>query len=284
MDIQDRIKLLAIDLDDTLLTPERTISARVKQSLRRVQSGGCLVTLATGRMYRSAKPYADELGLDVPLITYQGALIKTSRTEETWRSLSLLPEVLTPLLQFLERAQVHINLYAGDDLYVAEMNKIARDYADFTRVPVQAVGQLSLFPLAAATKVVAVGDADYLRDQLQPLAREVFSEQLTINRSRPHFLEFGHPAATKSQAIAYLAHRMQITRQQVMAIGDGENDLDMLEYAGIGVAMGNAEPVALAVADFVTKSNADDGVAFALDHYFGPDRFISASVKYNSCR
>ncbi len=265
---EDQIKLLAIDLDDTLLTPERMISARVKQSLRRVQDSGCLVTLATGRMYRSAKPYADELDLDVPLITYQGALIKTSRTGEVWRSVSLLPEVLTPLLQWLEQTGVHINLYVGDDLYVAEMNKFAQDYAAFSRVSVQAVGQLSRFPLTAATKVVAVGDADYLRDQLQPVARQLFAGQLTINRSRPHFLEFGHPEATKSKAIAHLVDRMGIKREQVMAIGDGENDLDMLEYAGVGVAMGNAEPAALAVADFVTKSNAEDGVAFAIDHYF----------------
>ncbi len=268
MTVDQRLRLVAIDLDDTLLRPDRTISQRVKRALRAVQAQGCMVTLATGRMYRSARPYAEELELDVPLITYQGALVKTSRTEETLWSVSLLPEVLKPLLCWLEQAGVQIYLYAEDDLYVAELNQIALDYARFTRVDVQAVGKLSRFPLSAATKVVAVADPDHLRDHLQPLAKREFGDRLTINRSRPHFLEFGHPQATKSQALAFLATRLGIGREQVMAIGDGENDLDMLRYAGVGVAMGNSEPAALAVADFVTKSNDEDGVAVALEHYF----------------
>ncbi|MGI6357975.1 MAG: Cof-type HAD-IIB family hydrolase [Bacillota bacterium] len=268
MTADQKLRLVAIDLDDTLLRPDRTISQRVKRSLSAVQAMGCTVTLATGRMFKSAKQYADELELDVPLITYQGALVKTSRTGETLRSVSLAAEVLQPLLRWLEEVGVHINLYVGDDLYVAELNRIAMDYARFTRVDVQAVGQLSSFPLPVATKVVAVADPDYLRDHLQPQAERQFGDRLTINRSRPHFLEFGHPQATKSQALAFLANRLGIGREQVMAIGDGENDLDMLQYAGVGVAMGNAEPAALAVADFVTKSNQEDGVAVALEHYF----------------
>jgi hypothetical protein len=262
------LRLVAIDLDDTLLNPEGIITSRVRDAIRRVQEMGCLVTLATGRMFRSARPFADELGLDLPLITYQGALIQTSRTEEVWRAVSLQPEVLYPLLRFLEQAEVHINLYVGDDLYVAEMNQVAEGYARFSRVPARAVGQLSRFPLSAATKVVAIGEPVFLKEQLQPQAVREFSGRLTINRSRPHFLEFGHPDATKSKALAYLAERLGIGREQVMAIGDGENDLDMLEYAGVGVAMGNADPAALAVADFVTASNAADGVAVALERYF----------------
>lgn len=264
----DLLRLVAIDLDDTLLTPEGKISERVRWAIREVQSLGCLVTLATGRMFRSAQPFAAELGLDLPLITYQGALIKTSRTQEVWREGSLRPDVLYPLLRFLEQAEVHINLYLGDDLYVAELNQIAANYAHFSQVPVQAVGRLSRFPLAAATKVVAIGDPDYLRERLQPLALREFGSSLTINRSRPHFLEFGHPEATKAKALAHLASRLVISREQVMAIGDGENDLDMLEYAGVGVAMGNADAAALAVANFVTASNAEDGVAKALERYF----------------
>lgn len=262
------LKLVAIDLDDTLLTPEGTISPRVRQAIRQVRELGCLVTLATGRMFRSARPFADDLGLDLPLITYQGALIKTALTEEVWRRVALAPEVLYPLLRFLEGESIHINLYVDDDLYVAEMNEVAERYASFSRVPVHAVGQLSRFQLPAATKVVAIGDPDELRDRLQPAALAEFGGRLTINRSRPHFLEFGHPEASKAKALDYLAGRLGISREQVMAIGDGENDLDMLQYAGVGVAMGNAEAAALAVADFVTSSNGEDGVAVALERYF----------------
>lgn len=261
------LRLVALDLDDTLLCPDGTISGRVKDAVQAVRDLGVLVTLATGRMYCSALPYARQLSLDLPLITYQGALIKTSHTGEVWRLLQIESETLFPLLRFLEQEQVHINLYVGDDLYVAEMNEIADRYARFSRIPVQAVGRLSSFPVPAATKVVVIGDPAFLRQQLQPAAQRLFGGHLTINTSRPHFLEFGHPQATKAQALAHLGAHFHISRHQMMAIGDSENDRDMLEYVGLGVAMGNSEPAVQAIADYVTASNEEDGVALALDKF-----------------
>ena len=259
------IRLLALDLDDTLLTPEGTVSQESRRALHMLSTRGVFVTIATGRMYSSAVQIARELDLDVPLITYQGALIKTTESGKVLRSLHMPAELAREVLLFFEAAPVHINLYVDDQLLVREINDIAENYASHVKVSVKAVGQLSALPLENVVKIVAISNADYISSELLPLAKRLFGEQLTVNTSRPHFLEIGHRLATKSSALEYLGESLGITRQEMMAIGDGQNDIDMIEYAGIGVAMGNAEAEVLAIADFITKTNVEDGVAFAID-------------------
>ncbi|NLY53614.1 MAG: HAD family phosphatase [Firmicutes bacterium] len=261
------IRLVAIDIDDTLLLPDRTISSRVGRAIRAVRDLGCLVVLATGRMFCAALPYAVDLGLKGPLITYQGALLKTA-DRQLLRHLVIPASVLKPLLQWLESEPVHINLYVEDQLYVAEMNDVARRYAAHSRIEVKEVGCLSRLPVEAATKVVAIGDPVLLAGDLQEQARAKFGRTLAINRSYPHFLEFGHQQATKSQALAWLGETFDIEPAAMLAIGDAENDIDMLQFAGIGIAMGNASPVVQAVADYIAPSNTEDGVAIALEKYF----------------
>lgn len=261
------LRLVAIDLDDTLLYPDRTISPRAKRAIGAVQRLGSQVVLATGRMFCAAKPFALELELTGPLIAYQGALVKTVAEENIWRHLHIPAGQLVQLLEWLEAEPVHINLYVDDQLYVEQMNSTAERYAKYSRVEVKEVGRLSLLPFEAATKVVAIGDPDRLSD-LQIRSQALFGPALAINRSYPHFLEFGHLEATKSQALAWLGEKLGIGPAAMMAIGDGENDLDMIEYAGIGVAMGNAPAVIQAAADFVTATNDADGVAIALEKYF----------------
>lgn len=261
------IRLVAIDLDETLLLPDRTISPRAKHAIQAVRQLGSEVVLATGRMFCAAEPYAKELGLTGPLIAYQGALLKAVGDRNIWRHLYIPAEELVELLQWLESKPVHINLYIDDELYVERMNSTAERYAKYSRVAVKEAGRLSSLPLQAATKVVAIGEPDLL-SELLPQAQETFGSSLAVNRSYPHFLEFGHRQATKSQALAWLGQKLGIEPAAMLAIGDGENDLDMIEFAGIGVAMGNAPPAIKAAADFVTASNTADGVAIALEKYF----------------
>ena len=262
------LSLVAIDLDETLLRPDRTISARAQSVIAQVRQLGCQVVLATGRMFCAAQPYAVELGLPGPLIAYQGGLIKTVAGQEMLRHLTSPREQLLPLLRWLETEPVHINLYVDDCLYVAKMNDIARRYAAYSRIPVQEVGRLSAGSWQSATKVVAVGDPDFLRQKLLGKAVDEFGQYLAVNRSYPHFLEFGHVDATKAQALAWLGKHLGISPTEMMAIGDGENDIDMLQFAGVGVAMGNAPAEVQMMADYVTGSNMEDGVASVLEKFF----------------
>jgi len=259
------IKLIVLDLDDTLLLPNRTISQHSRSALARARELGIQVVLATGRMYRAAKQYADDLNLDLPLIAYQGALIKTTKTGEVLRALELTVEQCYPILEFLSQRQVHANLYINDELFVAEMNDAVARYASFSAVPVHVVGNLCSYNFSHATKIVAIGEPQHLQCILEPEALALFGDSLTINTSRPHFLEFGHREATKSNALQFLGQRLGISREEILAIGDGVNDLDMIQYAGIGVAMGNADERLKAVADYITSSNTDEGVAQAIE-------------------
>ena len=259
------IRLVALDLDDTLLTPEGNVSDESKRALHLLKERGIFVTIATGRMYSSAVQIARELDLDVPLITYQGALIKTTGSGRVLRSLHMPPDLAREVLHFFEALPVHINLYVDDELMVKELNEVAENYAFHVKVPVKAVGTLSSQSMDSVVKIVAIGDPSYIARELLPEAFRIFGGQLTVNTSRPHFLEIGHPLARKSCALAFLGEGLGITRQQMMAIGDGQNDIDMIEYAGIGVAMGNADPEVLSIADFITRTNSEDGVAYAID-------------------
>lgn len=258
------IRLVALDLDDTLLTPEGVVSTESRRALNRLKKCGVFVTIATGRMYSSAVQIARDIGLDVPLITYQGALIKTTGSEIVLRSLHVPADLARQVLCFFEQAPVHINLYVDDELVVSELNDVAEKYAFNVKVPVRAVGRLSRQALESAVKIVAIGDPGYIAAELLPRTRCIFGEHLTVNTSRPHFLEVGHRLARKSCALEFLGQRLGIASQQMMAIGDGQNDIDMIEYAGVGVAMGNADAELLAKADFITRSNSEDGVAYAI--------------------
>ncbi len=261
------IRLVAIDLDETLLLPDRTISPRAKRAIQAVREQGSEVVLATGRMFCAAEPYARELDLTGPLIAYQGSLVKSVGDRSVWRHLHLAADQLNQLLQWLEEEPVHINLYVDDELWVERMNATAERYAKYSRVAVKEVGRLSDLSLEAATKVVAIGEPAVL-SRLLPQAKERLGDHMAVNRSYPHFLEFGHRQATKAQALAWLGEKLGIEPAAMLAIGDGENDLDMIEFAGIGVAMGNAPPAIQVAADFVTASNTEDGVALALEKYF----------------
>jgi len=261
------IKLVALDLDDTLLQPDRTISRRSIEVLSATRQQGVMVVLATGRMYRAALPFAQELKLNLPLIAYQGALIKTTETGEVLRSVELSAKQCYPVLAFLAEKGIHANLYIDDELYISEMNAVAAHYASFSRVPVHIVGALTAFEFAHTTKIVAIADPALIHHEVEPQARALFGHELTINTSRPHFLEFGHPDATKSSALAFLGARLGIRSEEMLAIGDGPNDLDMIAYAGIGVAIGNADDRLKAMADYITASNEEEGVAKAIERF-----------------
>lgn len=261
------VKLVALDLDDTLLLPDRTISPSSAEAILRARKQGVQVVLATGRMFRAAAGYVRELHLDLPLIAYQGALIKTVESSELLRAVELDRSVAQPIVEFLEEAGVHINLYIEDELYVAEMNEVASRYFSFSQVPVHVVGRLSAFEYTTTTKLVAIGDPTFLHETLEPRALHAFGGSLAINTSRPHFLEFGHREATKSSALRFLGQKLGIAPAEMMAIGDGLNDLDMIEYVGLGIAMGNADERLKCAADYITASNIDDGVALAIQKF-----------------
>lgn len=255
-------KLIAIDLDDTLLRNDLTISPRAQKAIGAAMDRGILVTFATGRMYRSALPYALDLGLDLPLITYQGALVKYADGREVHhRPIEL--NTAKQVIEFAKPAGLHINAYIDDELYMEADTKWGKKYASIAKAPINYL-ELPNDLKDDPTKILFIGESDEL-DLMVLKLKEKFSETINVTKSKEIFLEVSHPKATKGNALKELAESLQIRAEQVIAIGDNMNDLDMIQYAGCGVAVGNAVEALKKAADLVAGSNDDDGVAQAIE-------------------
>ncbi len=262
-------KLLALDLDYTLLNDEQEISAANQEAIKKAVQQGTLVTLATGRMFQSTLAYARQLQLDLPLITYHGALIKKANGKETLRHCTVPRQMAEEILAFAREENYHVNLYLDDQLYVQEENENTRYYQTIADVKVTAVGPLEPFVGKAGsepTKITLIC-RDERFSSMEAAVRKKFGSHLAILRSRPYFLELTHKEATKGKALEALAKPYGVRREEVAAIGDSQNDLDMLLYAGMGVAVANAAEEVKAAADFITLANNEDGVAYFINKY-----------------
>ena len=262
------IKLVAIDLDGTLLDNDRKISPRAKEAIRNVRKRGVEVTLATGRMFYSALPYAQELGLSLPLITYQGALVKVSGTGEVLFERCVEADLARQVVEIARGYGLTVNFYYDDYVLVDKLNSQTEAYSRMFNARFKEVGDLREFSHLSPIKLLII---DYDEKNLNKLEKEchgIFGEALHITKSMPEFLEFLHPEATKAAGVDAVAGSMGISSREVMAVGDSWNDMEMLEYAGLAVVMGNAREEIKAKADFVTHSNEDNGVAEALEKVF----------------
>ncbi len=260
------IKLIAVDLDDTLLNEQQGISPRTQQVIRRAVAQGVNVTVATGRMYRSALPYATQLNLDVPIITYNGGLIKCSLSGETLFHREIEPEIAKQILALFQEQGWYIQAYVDDVLYVKERNDKARYYEKIAGVKAEVVGDRLYSLFNGAIKLLAMAEPSEI-EQINRIIQSRFAGKIYTAVSKPNYLEMTHPTVNKGKALEFLAARLEINREEIMAVGDSNNDLDMIMYAGFGVAMGNASDKIKAAAQAVTFANNEDGVAEAIEKY-----------------
>jgi Cof subfamily protein (haloacid dehalogenase superfamily) len=262
------IKLVALDLDDTLLDSGLRISADCVAAIQAARQKGVRITLSTGRMFKSALPYAKQLGIDVPLITYQGAWVKNSRSEEVLYY-KPVPQSLARQVMLYFRAQgVHYHSYYNDELCIEKVSREGDDYARLAGVTAQLHEDLITDLLHfEAIKIMAISDHEKQVLTMEEELKSRFSTNLYITRSKPGYLEVMNRAASKAHALALIASYYGIDRREVMAVGDSYNDLDMIEWAGLGVAMGNAVDSVRKAADFVTFSNDEEGVTEALRRF-----------------
>ncbi|MEG6615121.1 Cof-type HAD-IIB family hydrolase [Peptococcaceae bacterium 1198_IL3148] len=260
----DKYKLIAIDMDDTLLNNRLEITERSLQAVRRVREKGIHVTLSTGRMFCSAYPYAMQLGIDLPLITYQGALVKNALSGEVLAHKTIPLELARQVVADVQKCGYHINVYTDDKLYVEKVTPVGLDYARICGVDLNPVGDLVAFLQQPPTKIVVISTESQI-DDLKGIMEPIYRDRLHVCKSKPTFLEFSHPKATKGYALAKLAELFNVQQHEVMAIGDSDNDVEMLEYAGMAVVMANARDHIKTLADYITDSNEEDGVAKVLE-------------------
>ncbi len=267
------IQLLVLDIDGTISGKSNTLSPAVKQAIMTAQAQGIKVAIATGRMYRSALRFHQEIGSSLPLVAYQGAWIQDPVTTRIHRHLSLSKEIAQQLLDYFEqpelRSLLSVHFYINDQLYVREFTRETELYAQRSGITPIAVGDLRQTLSTEPTKVLALCDDPNVIDGLLGNLRLQYTPaELYLTTSVATFFEATHPRVNKGVAVRYLAEEMLgLQPMNVMTIGDNFNDLEMIEYAGIGVAMGNAPAAIQAIAQWVAPSVEADGAAVAIEKF-----------------
>ena len=237
---------------------------RTAAALRAARAAGIHVVIATGRMYRSVRPYAEAVGIVDPLVCYQGAAV-VDRVSGEWLlhepiPLALAREAIGAVLD----EGFALNCYVDDELYVAAITEHARAYADFQSIPLHEVGDLLGWIERPPTKLVVVDDPAAL-DALRPRLEARFGGRLYIAKSLPYFLELANPAISKGSGLAFVAAHVGFAAERTIAFGDGENDLELLDWAGFGIAVENADQGLKARADWICPSAEEEGVAQVLE-------------------
>jgi len=221
------------------------------------------VVVVTGRMVQSIRQALAPAGLHQPVICYQGAVVADA--DGHWLHHQPLPlELARETIALLADEGYSPNVYVDDELYVATDTEQARSYARLNRIEFHVVGDLLDWLAEPPTKLVAVGDPAAL-DELEPRLKEHFGDREYISKSLPHFLEFADAGVTKGHGLDFLAAHLGFTKEQTIAFGDGENDVELVEWPGFGIAVANAHERVKAVADWVCPSAEDDGVAQVLE-------------------
>jgi Cof subfamily protein (haloacid dehalogenase superfamily) len=235
-----------------------------------VHDAGVPVVVVTGRMYRSVRRALEPAGLHDPVVCYQGAVVVDG--DGAWlRHVPIPLPLARDVITFAAGEGYSPNVYVGDQLYVSEVTQHARDYAEFQHLEIQPVGDLLAWLGEPPTKLVLVGDPEAL-DGVEARAKAHFGGELYISKSLPYFLEFAAAGVTKGAGLDFLAERMGFTQEQTIAFGDGENDVELVEWAGFGIAVDNAHERVKAVADWICPSARDEGVAQVLEVFLDSKR------------
>jgi Cof subfamily protein (haloacid dehalogenase superfamily) len=217
-------------------------------------------------MFRAVLPYLHEAGLDEPVVCYQGAVVADPATGRFLRHEPIPLELARETIAAVEGEGFGLNCYVDDELYVAEVTPEARQYAEFQHLEINAVGDLRSWLDRPPTKLVAIDEPTVL-DGLEARMKARFDGRLYISKSLPYFLEFASPSVTKGSGLAFLAEHVGFSAERTVAFGDGENDVELLEWAGYAVAVENAHERVKAVADLVCPSVDEEGVAQVLEAF-----------------
>jgi Cof subfamily protein (haloacid dehalogenase superfamily) len=217
-------------------------------------------------MFRSVRPYAQAAGIDDPVVCYQGAVVADPVSGRFLRHEPIPLELAREAIAAVQAEGFPLNCYVDDELYVAEHTEASDAYASFQNLEVHAVGDLLAWLAAPPTKLVTVGEPAEL-DALERRMVEHFDGRMFISKSLPYFLEFASPEVTKGSGLAFLAEHLRFEQEKTVAFGDGENDVELLEWAGYAVAVENAHERVLAVADFVCAPVGEEGVAQVIEAY-----------------
>ena len=261
-----KIKLIVSDIDGTILNEKCECSENLRTALKRAQDNDIKVVLATGRMFMGADPVRADLGLDTPVICYQGAMVRSG--DIILYQNAVKHHLAREIIEISRKKGFHLNLYNDDTLIVEDDNKeYMKDYTQGRFTTYKTVKSFDDVELCNVSKLLCI---TYNEDEiinLQKTLSKQFEGKLAIVRSHKHYLEFTDINATKGNALNFIKKVWDIETDEVFASGDQDNDYDMLKNAGIKVAMGNASEKLKSIADYICPTIHEDGLCDALEKY-----------------
>ena len=268
------IRLLVLDIDGTIVGKPNYIGEPVKQAIKQAQGKGIQIAIATGRMYRSALRFHQEVGSNLPLIAYQGAWIQDPATQKIHKHLPVSRRTAEQLLDYFESdtllSSLSVHFYINDQLYVRQITPQTQLYSQRVKIEPIVVGDLrQVLTQFETTKILVLcEDTAIVEQMLGSLRQQYTPAELYLTTSVATFCEAAHPAVNKGAAVRYLAEEiLGLSAKNVMAIGDNFNDVEMLQYAGLGIAMGNAPSQVQAIAKWVAPNVEQDGAAAAIETF-----------------
>ncbi len=258
-------RIIALDVDGTLINDLHEVTPRVRNAVREAADRGAEIVLCTGRGSTSALPVLTELDLQGTMITHNGASIVDSLTKTAIGETGIPPGPASRYLRFARERGIHYDMNTAFDLYVH--GKVEDEIeAMYERMHAKPIVRSGEEPLPEGLVKISLFASKEALDEAEA-AWSGWKHELQTVRSGDFFIDVQHPLASKGEALRRLAEMRGVPREQVLAIGNYYNDIGMLEFAGLGVAMANSPEDVKAVADALTASNNEDGVALALERH-----------------
>ncbi|EJO5348076.1 sugar-phosphatase [Clostridium botulinum] len=262
-------KLIALDMDGTLLNNKKTISKQNKEAIKAAKSKGSKVVLATGRPLKGIEKYLKELDLINDgdyAIAFNGALVQETKTGKILHENSMTKDDLKILYKLSKELNVDIHFLTIDGCYTPKFNMYSEIEVTLNNIPLNIIDFNNIPEDLKIIKIMFVGSQEKITEIIE-LVPEHLQQKYNVVRSAPIFLEFLNKNTSKGYGIETLCNVLNIDKKNIICAGDAENDIHMIEYAGLGVAMGNAYPKVKKVAKYITKTNEDNGVAHVINKF-----------------
>ena len=263
-------KLVAIDMDGTLLKGDKTVSERTKSAIQSAREMGVTVVLATGRPIEGVSKYLEELDMYTDkdyVLSYNGALVQKTKSKESIAKIALEGSDLHYLKKLSNELGVNIHAFSEEKGLITPKNsKYTEVEANINNIKINEIDIDAISDDEVIIKIMMIDEPEILGPAIDKLPKYVF-EKYTVVRSTPYFLEFLNKEVNKGVGVEMLAKHLGIKREEIITLGDAGNDLHMIEYAGLGIAMGNAFDEVKEAADYITDTNENDGVAKAIEKF-----------------
>lgn len=262
-----KYKLIAADMDGTLLDDRKNITPKNLTAIKKAMSDGAIFAFSTGRPPIAVEPYRKIIGENVPVIAYNGAMVVLGENDIFFNQ-TLTREQSEIILKHVKKYGTMACIWSRNRLYVTELGARADKYKINVMTEPGLFDDPETIINQGITKFLWYDTAERTALFRQELAEQFKELGITVCPSTSEYLEFFSSNVSKALSLERLAKHYGIRREEIIAFGDNFNDLEMIEYAGLGVAMQNAPDGVKAAADFVTVSNNEDGIAYALEKFF----------------